>query len=88
MFALAIYTAVEPGICLRHRLPQGFATASDAVAAGVAHLRTHPMAVGFEIEPPGLHAANDAAVKRQRVQRAIAARRTRRNGKGGDHAGR
>ena len=88
MFSLAIYTAIEPGICLRHRQPQSFATASDAAAAGVAYLRQHPMAVGFEIEPPGLVAANDTAIKRQRVQRAIAARRSKRSGKGGDHAGR
>ena len=60
MFTLAIYTAAGPGVCLRRRLPGTFATASDAAAAGVAYLRQHPAAVGFEIEPPGLQAANDA----------------------------
>ncbi len=92
MFSLAIYTAIEPGICLRHRQPQSFATASDAAAAGVAYLRQHPMVVGFEIEPPGLHAANDAAIKAQRITRAVAARkakaRRKADAKGGDHAGR
>lgn len=83
MFTLAIYTAAGPGICLRQRLPRMFATASDAAAAGVAHLRAHPMAIGFEVEPPGLGAANDAAIKRQRVQRAIAARKAKKT-KGGE----
>ena len=78
MFTLAIYTAAGPGVCLRRRLPGTFATASAAAAAGVAYLRQHPAAVGFEIEPPGLQAAYDAATKAQRVRRAISARKARR----------
>ena len=83
MFSLAIYTAIEPGICLRRRLPVTFATASEAAAAGVAHLRAHPMAVGFEVEPPGLNAANDAAIKAQRIKRASAARKAHATSKKG-----
>ena len=51
--------------------------AGDAAAAGVAYLKAHPQAVGFEVEPPGLQAANDAAMNGRTVMRAIAARKCR-----------
>ena len=48
-----------------------------AAAAGVAHLQAHPLDIGFEIEPRGLAAANDAALHRQTITRATLARRAR-----------
>lgn len=79
-FALAIYTAwngTNTALLRRKRVPATYPTAGDAAAAGVAYLKAHPQAVGFEVEPPGLQAANDAAMNGRTVMRAIAARKCR-----------
>ena len=79
-FTLAIYTAysaTSAAIAIRKRLPGAYPTSGAAAAAGIAHLKQHPMAVGFEIEPQGLEAANDAALHRQTITRATLARKAR-----------
>ena len=79
-FTLAIYTqhsATTAAIMTRKRHPGTYPTAGAAAAAGVAHLQAHPLAIGFEIEPQGLEAANDAAMQVQTITRATLARRAR-----------
>lgn len=79
-FRLAIYSAwssTNAALLRRQRLPGTYPTAGDAAAAGVAHLKATPQAVGFEVEPPGLQAANDAAMTGRTITRAIAARHSR-----------
>lgn len=79
-FTLAIYTActsTSAAIAIRKRQPGTYPTAGAAAAAGVAHLQAHPLSIGFEIEPQGLEAANDAALHRQTITRATLTRRAR-----------
>ncbi len=79
-FTLAIYsayTATNAAITIRKRLPGTFQTAGEAAAVGIAHLKQHDNAVGFEIEPQGLAAANDDAIKRRTITRATLARKAR-----------
>lgn len=79
-FTLAIhtaYTATNAAITIRKRLPGTYPTSGAAAAAGIKYLKQHPIAMGFEIEPQGLEAANDAALHRQTITRATLARRAR-----------
>ena len=79
-FTLAIYeayTATSAAIAIRKRMPGTYPTSGAAAAAGIAHLQQHATAVGFEIEPQGLVAANDAAMHRQTITRATLARKAR-----------
>ena len=76
-FTLAIYTqhsSTNAAILRRKRMPGTYPTASDAAAAGVAHLKAHAKAVGFEVEPQGLDEANADAIHSQRIMRARAMR--------------
>lgn len=80
MFRLAIYTgwsSTKAALLKRERMPASYRTAGEAAAAGVAYLQAHAQAIGFEIEPPGLEAANDAASHGRTVYRAQAARKAR-----------
>ena len=79
-FHLAIYTAwslTSGAVLQRKRQPGTYPTAGAAAAGGVAYLQQHQQAVGFEIEPLGLEAANDAAMHTQTIYRARLARQKR-----------
>lgn len=79
-FRLAIYSAwgsTNAALLRRQRLPGTYPTAGDAAAAGVVHLKANAQAVGFEVEAPGLEAANDAAMTARTIYRAQAARHKR-----------
>ena len=79
-FRLAIYTAwsgTSAALLRRERMPTTYRTAGEAAAAGVAYLQAHAQAIGFEVEPPELEAANDAAMTGRTIYRALAARKAR-----------
>ena len=80
-FYLVIYSQCTPGypaIMRRSRLPGTYATPASAAAAGLEHLKQHPLTLGFEVEPVGLQAANDAALNARTIYRAQVAREVRR----------
>lgn len=80
MFRLSIYTVaghITAQVYERKRLPVSFRTAGEAAHAGVFYLKAHPLAVGFQVEPPELEPANDAAMTARTIYRAQAARKAR-----------
>ena len=92
-FRLAIYTAwsgTSAALLRRERMPTTYRTAGEAAAAGVAYLQAHAQAIGFEVEPPGLEAANDAAMTGRTTSqpRLIATRATDRSTRRGAGPGR
>lgn len=77
-FTLAIYTAYSASsaaIAIRKRMPGIYPTSGAAAAAGVKYLQQHATAMGFEVQPQALEAANDAALRRQTITRATLARK-------------